>query len=232
MLHYKHYSFDLWLTLIKSNPEFKKQRALLFYNQYNPNHKTIDEVIQIFRQVDVMCNTINEKTGKNIDTDEMYLMVIIALNNYNPNIAVVNTNHLYNQVEKILFNYLPTIYCNNTFNALAQLQQITGAPFNLLSNTAFIKGKSLKIILNQLNIAQFFSFQIYSNEVGISKPNPKIFKLMYLQAKQLQPQTNLLPSQCIHIGDNVNADILGAKQIGLHTLQINTNNLTILNLIP
>ena len=28
--NYKHFSFDLWLTLIKSNPEFKKKRNLLF----------------------------------------------------------------------------------------------------------------------------------------------------------------------------------------------------------
>ena len=27
---YKHISFDLWLTLIKSNPEFKSKRNLLF----------------------------------------------------------------------------------------------------------------------------------------------------------------------------------------------------------
>ena len=229
---YKHYSFDLWLTLIKSNPDFKMQRAILFQKQYNYTNKTIEEVVAIFRQVDIMCNTINEKTGKNIDTDEMYLMVLLELNNYNPNLPNINLPALYNQVELILFNYLPTIYCANTFNTLQQLQQITNSPFNLLSNTAFIKGSSLQIVLNHLNLSQFFSFQVYSNEEGISKPNAKIFELMFSKAKVLQPQNNLLPNECIHIGDNFNADILGAQQIGLQSLQINTNTNTILNLLP
>ena len=73
MQFYKHYSFDLWLTLIKSNPNFKKERALFFHKNFNSKKKNIEEIEKIFRQVDIICNSINEKTGKNIDADEMYL---------------------------------------------------------------------------------------------------------------------------------------------------------------
>jgi putative hydrolase of the HAD superfamily len=73
---YQHYSFDLWLTLIKSNPYFKIERTKIFHRDFNPAGKSIDDVARAFRQVDLMCNAVNERTGKNIDADEMYLMVI------------------------------------------------------------------------------------------------------------------------------------------------------------
>ena len=32
---HEHYSFDLWLTLIKSNPLFKPARIEYFFENYN-----------------------------------------------------------------------------------------------------------------------------------------------------------------------------------------------------
>ena len=73
MPFYQHYSFDLWLTLIKSNPHFKKERALFFHKHLNTKHKSIEEVEKTFRQVDLMSNATNEKTGQNISANELYL---------------------------------------------------------------------------------------------------------------------------------------------------------------
>ena len=64
MSRFRHYSFDLWLTLIKSNPAYKPERAGIFYRDYNSLNKSLEEIAAIFRQVDLMCNAINEKTGK------------------------------------------------------------------------------------------------------------------------------------------------------------------------
>ena len=76
MQYYRHYSFDLWLTLIKSNPAFKTERTRIFFEDYNIAGKSIEEVAAAFRRVDLLGNAINERTGKNIDSDELYLMVI------------------------------------------------------------------------------------------------------------------------------------------------------------
>jgi putative hydrolase of the HAD superfamily len=51
MKTYKHYSFDLWLTLIKSNPIFKKERALFFHQHLNAAKKSIEEVEITKKQV-------------------------------------------------------------------------------------------------------------------------------------------------------------------------------------
>lgn len=231
MEQYKHYSFDLWLTLIKSNPSFKKERALLFYRAFNFKKKTIEEVESVFRKVDLMCNAINEKTGKNIDAEEMYLMAISALNDYAVDFSSVNLIDLYNEIEKILFNHLPTVYSIDTIETLEKIKQKPNTTFNILSNTAFIKGCSLKIILEQLNLSKYFDFQIYSDEMGVSKPNKLIFELMVNGALNLKGNSNLSLQDFIHIGDNINADIEGAKKVGINILQINSNENTIVNLL-
>jgi putative hydrolase of the HAD superfamily len=74
-----HFSFDLWLTLIKSHPEFKTKRVELFSSFFDVD-KPIDEVAKTVKYYDDLCNTINEVTGGNIDTFEIYLMILGALN--------------------------------------------------------------------------------------------------------------------------------------------------------
>src|SRR5690348_14119191 len=38
-----HYSFDLWLTLIRSNPAFKRERAQYFFHHHNGKAKPVEE---------------------------------------------------------------------------------------------------------------------------------------------------------------------------------------------
>jgi putative hydrolase of the HAD superfamily len=56
-----HFSFDLWLTLIKSHPEFKAKRVELFSSFFDVE-KPINEVAKVVKYYDDLCNTINEVT--------------------------------------------------------------------------------------------------------------------------------------------------------------------------
>lgn len=178
MPFYQHYSFDLWLTLIKSNPGFKSERTKIFHRDFNPDHKSIDEVALAFRQVDLMCNAVNERTGKNIDSDEMYLMVISLLNNNQLNLYDIDTDELYAGMEQLVFQYMPVLYSDETIEVLARLKDMSGSTFSILSNTGFIRGVTLRKILMELKLHPYFDFQLYSDEVGLSKPNPDFFNLM------------------------------------------------------
>ncbi|WP_158826744.1 HAD family hydrolase [Mucilaginibacter lacusdianchii] len=226
MASYKHYSFDLWLTLIKSNPLFKKHRSQFFHLNFNRRSISLEEVEHIFRQVDIMANTINERTGKNIDADEMYLMVISWMNNNQINLYDIDTDDLYLQMENLLFQYLPVVYCNNTAGVLSNLKA-QGVTTNILSNTGFIKGTTLREVLKQLDLYDYFNFQIYSDEVGMSKPNLAIFELMIDQAQKL---TTVEPSSIVHVGDNPKADIEGAQKAGINGILINSNQKSITSL--
>ena len=61
------------------------------------------------------------------------------------------------------------------------------------------------------NLLQFFDKIITSEEVGVKKPNPKIFHFAL-------EKSNAKVEESIMIGDNFEADILGAKNIGMHTI--------------
>lgn len=229
MLKYQHYSFDLWLTLIRSNPLFKQERTAFFHQHFNIQHKTIEEVAAVFRQVDLMCNAVNEKTGKNIDADEMYLVVINLINDGVFPLQEIELNKLEQEMENLLFAHLPFVYCSQTLNALEKIYQ-SGSTISILSNTGFIRGKTLRKVLSQLKLDIYLNFQLYSDEVGLSKPNPKFFKLMLNEVAILKSPAEIALDKIIHIGDNEIADVKGASAVGIESLLINSNKKCISNL--
>ena len=231
MSYYQHYSFDLWLTLIKSDPEFKIQRAHFFHQNFNNTGKSVDDISKIFRQVDLMCNAVNEKTGKNIDADEMYLMVISLVNGDSLNIDEIDYTALHLQMEDLLFKYPPQMYSAVTTEVLEHLKQKSGATFSLLSNTGYITGKTLRKVLALYGLDSYFDFQLYSDEAGMSKPNPEFFKTMLNNIDIYNPGKDIPLKNIVHVGDNPKNDMLAADAIGISSLLINSNQTTILSLI-
>ncbi|WP_442592129.1 HAD family hydrolase [Pedobacter sp. AW31-3R] len=223
---YKHYSFDLWLTLIRSNPQFKLERARIFHSRFNTFHKSFEEVATIFRQVDLMVNGINEKTGKNIDADEMYLMVISVINNYQPVFTDIDMEELCAEMDALLFNYQPLLYGGETRELLVRLKESGRSTVSLLSNTGFIKGVALRKVLQNLELDSLLDFQLYSDEVRLSKPNVKFFELMIRTIdRNIHKEIGL--HEIVHIGDNPVADIMGAEAAGIKSVLINSNHQTI-----
>ena len=229
MSAFKHFSFDLWLTLIRSNPLFKQQRTLYFHQHFNRGGKPLQEVEAVFRSVDLMCNAINERTGKNIDADEMYLMVIYQLNDGAWSLYDVDTENIYNTMQELLFQHMPVIYSAETVDVLATIKDNEEHTASILSNTGFIKGHTLRYVLAHLGIDKYFDMQYYSDEEGMSKPAPAFFKKMI---DEVWTRRSLPPEHIIHIGDNANADIRGAAAAGIHGLHINTDDITIKKLLP
>ena len=231
MKTYKHYSFDLWLTLIKSNPTFKKERALFFHEHLNAAGKSLEEVELLFRKIDLMVNAINQKSGKNLDAEEMYLMIIYELNGSNSIFENLDMEWLLHKMEQLFFQYIPTLYHPETLSTLNSLKEIPNVSMNILSNTGFIKGSTLRIALEKIGIAHFFDFQLYSDEVNMSKPNHEFFASMIEKIYYKRQHDNLIFDDVIHVGDNLIADINGANRMGINSFQINSNLNTINDLL-
>ncbi|WP_291151795.1 HAD family hydrolase [Flavobacterium sp. UBA7680] len=214
--NYKHISFDLWLTLIKSNSEFKTKRNKLFkdFFEIEADEKTVADKIRYY---DLACNNINEKTGLNIDTFEIYSLILNSLNHNYENISFEKLNDYYIESELLLLNYKPVLMYSDLKKYLKTIQS-EGKTMNLLSNTAFIKGYTLRKIISFYELDDFFSFQIYSDECGFSKPNYKIFELVYNEVNKIELMSK---SAILHVGDNKNADYNGAKNYGFDALLIN-----------
>jgi len=104
---------------------------------------------------------------------------------------------------------------------------------NLLPNTVeilnYLKPKyRLHIITNGFeevqtrklvnsNISEYFDQVINSEMAGVKKPNPEIFELALKKA-------NTAADKSLMVGDNIEADILGAKAVGFQALHFNAHN--------
>lgn len=208
---YKHISFDLWLTLIKSNPEYKLHRNRLF-KEFFAISQPIETISAAIRKFDVLTNSINEKVTKNFDTYEIYYLILdhlgVPIDSYNrPQLA-----QFYLETEALLMQYKPLLLQDSLPNFLQQLVA-DGKTLNILSNTAFIKGSSLRKIIEHYEMAPYFAFQLYSDEVGFSKPGFQIYENAYSHIQQLG---NIEKQEVLHVGDNKVSDYDGALAYGFN----------------
>ena len=80
--------------------------------------------------------------------------------------------------------------------------------FGLTFFLSFLKAK----ILRSLGIQEHFSFVITSRGFGRAKPSPEIFQEALLEAGVTDPQ------QAMHVGDDMERDIRGARKAGMRGL--------------
>jgi putative hydrolase of the HAD superfamily len=213
--NHAHFSFDLWLTLIKSHPQFKAKRVELFASFFEVN-KPIDEVSKVVKYYDDLCNSINEVIGGNVDTFEIYLLILNSLEVDLKQLNREKLNEFYQKSEDLFLEYKPVVIFENLHQFFDEIKN-QGKTINILSNTGFIKGKTMRKFLINENLDQYIDFHIYSDEINFSKPNPQIFQ----EVKNLIKIQDLDLKQILHIGDNPVADYKGAKDFGFsaHLLQ-------------
>jgi len=102
-------------------------------------------------------------------------------------------NHLFDDAHDVL-NYLKSKY---------QLHIITNGFQEVQENK-----------LRNSNIHHFFNSVTDSEQVGVKKPNPKIFNFA-LNIADANPETSVM------IGDNMEADVLGALDFGMEAIYFN-----------
>jgi len=81
----------------------------------------------------------------------------------------------------------------------------------LISNTGRSPGVALRELLQKLGILKFFTVTVFSDEAGCRKPDKRIFDLA---ARELGAELG----NTIHVGDNPEADVWGAKQAGMRAV--------------
>lgn len=202
-------SFDLWLTLIRSNREFKIKRSELF------NQLANSDVSKIIREIDIFCNKRSEDTGLHIESTKIIKTILENLR------IEEDPEKLDKKIQELFLEDLPYLYDSETKETLQELKE-NGIALYLVSNTGFIKGKTLESAMEKLGISSLFTHKIFSDEIGISKPNPKIFE-------ELLRVCGYDSSEILHVGDNPIADG-GSEKLGIKFFQINSNNQNIKNL--
>ncbi len=229
MKQYKHYSFDLWGTLIKPNPTFKEARLEHFYDHYNPKKISHDEIEKIFSNVAGLHNSTGEITGIGFTPIELYTMVLCQLGYTPSTLQKRDVLTVYSQMETLFLKHLPFLY-PNVGHVLENLKY-KGCTISILSNTGFASGRTMRTILDELGIFKFFLFPIFSDEQGMSKPNHQIFDRIFSMYEMFRPNDILSRADTLHVGDSVIADINGANGAGLTGFGVHFNDITLKNIL-
>lgn len=212
---YRHFSFDLWLTLIRSHPDFKQQRDLLlkdFFGLDNPP----EAISRTVRHYDVLCNRISERTGLHFDGSQIYCLVLEALGKDITAVTKAQLDAFYAETERLFLHFAPQLIHPQIHALLRDICE-QGKTASILSNTAFIRGSTINKLLAHYELLPYFKFQLYSDETGLAKPNKRVFELLYDRTAALGVRDT---KAILHIGDNPEADYQGALQAGLSAFLI------------
>lgn len=133
------------------------------------------------------------------------------------------------QLEDILFNFALEVNATELFNdTISTLEQLNllGIPVYLLSNSIF-KKNVMKKIINQYDLEKYFINIHFSADYKVRKPHKDLFKIVFDDIKNYD--ASIEKEQVYFIGDNFEADILGAESFGFTPVFINRTQDTNIN---
>ena len=202
---------DVFFDLDHTLWDFDKNSALTFNRIFKINNIPVN--LELFLSY---YEPINLKYWK-LYRDEKVDKASLRYNRLNEAFEAVGYKLSAEVINKLSVDYITHLssfnhLLENTFEILDYLYQ--NYSLHIITN-GFEEVQNGK--LTKSNIHHYFKTVTNSEMVGVKKPNPKIFNHA-LQA------ANVRADQSVMIGDNYEADILGALNTGMTAILVGTNN--------
>ena len=143
-----HVSFDFWRTLFKSNPKFSSARVNLLHENFNPNNLNVTQISAIIEDIGDAVDYINKITLESVSASEMNAALLLKMG-IRPNLSVLKDFE--KKVTDLFINFPPVLI---EFNTPVIFEKIvnSGVTISLASNTAFICGDVLDVILSNAKL--------------------------------------------------------------------------------
>ena len=127
------------------------------------------------------------------------------------------SDRMINTLSEDYITYLTTF--NHLFEGAVEILNYLEQDYKLhIITNGFEEAQQKK--MDNANISHFFKTVTNSEAAGVRKPNPIIFNYALDTAKAK-------PSESVMIGDNLEADILGAQAMGMDVILFNYHNYAI-----
>lgn len=107
---------------------------------------------------------------------------------------------------------VPPTFDDTAGAALERLRE-RGVTLALVSNTMRTPGVILRKLMARAGLLESFAHTVFSDEVGIRKPDPEIFR-------QALRHVGGDPASAVHVGDDGILDVAGARAAGLRVVQV------------
>lgn len=95
---------------------------------------------------------------------------------------------------------------HNTLDLLAGQYRL-----GIISDVIHTSGRGLRHLLQSQGLLQYFSYFVFSDEVGAAKPSTQVFR-------QAALGLGLPPQQIVHVGDRESNDVTGPVSIGMRSI--------------
>lgn len=205
--HKQHLFFDLDHTLW----DFDKNSALTFKKIFELHNIAVK--LEQFLDVYVPINLRYWKLYREEKIDKASLR-FARLNDTFETLSYKVSRDLIDQLSDDYISYLSTF--NHLFDGTLEILDYLNSKYSLhIITNGFKEVQHGK--LNASGISKFFETVTNSEMVGVKKPNPIIFNHA-LKISKASVENSLM------IGDNLEADILGAKNIGMDAICYNYHN--------
>ena len=209
-------TFDLWETLIFDEPERDMLRSRMRYEGLHGAladlgiQFSLDDLKRAYEESAQRLEVV-WKRNEDVSTIEQ-IRLMIELASKEPAVMPPFPGSA-EMLEKAYVEPLFAVPPRLNEDALTALKGLRSRvhKIGLISNTGRTPGEALRRLLESYGVLQFFDATVFSDEVRSRKPDRKIFEET---ANRLS--TNL--TNMVHIGDNPEADIWGAKQAGMRAL--------------
>ena len=81
----------------------------------------------------------------------------------------------------------------------------------IISDTIHTTGRGLRYLLQRQGLLRYFSYMLFSDEIGASKPEARVFR-------QAALGLGAGPGQIVHVGDRESNDVIGPLSIGMNAI--------------
>ncbi|AUC82352.1 YjjG family noncanonical pyrimidine nucleotidase [Lacinutrix sp. Bg11-31] len=207
---------DVFFDLDHTLWDFDKNSALTFEIIFKKNNVVVD--LEHFSEI---YQPINLKYWK------LYREEKVSKNNLRYGrlkesfdaLEIVVQDNVIHQLSIDYIDYLTTH--NHVFDGTIEILDYLKSKYKLhIITNGFEEVQQIK--LDKSKIAHYFDTVTSSEAVGVKKPNPKVFNHALKMA-------NITKENGIMIGDNYEADILGALNMGLDAICYNYHNVALEN---
>lgn len=196
----KAISLDFWGTVAVFNPEYAAARTRYLASLFG---LPLDEAHSRYQFVKRSCDNEAELKG----TAMTPLAAVKRLLAVAPVPVMDSAVTVLEEIENLVRAY-PPLFHTPIGDTVLRLQN-KGIIVGVSSNTNFIRGSLVEeIFADQIE----WDFAVYSDEIGVSKPDPEFFNMVAKGACSL-----CVKSLIIHIGDNSVCDLKGAADAGMQS---------------
>ena len=210
------------MTLIRSHPLYKKERVLKVHTLL---HEFIDYkgpttgVKGAIEYVDRYHTMVCEKTQyHNMSQRDLWFMVMYQLG-IHERITLEQVDFIIAQCNELFGLYPPEFIEKDTIKILKEVAAM-GITIDIISNTGFITSGTLRRSFLDKTLGKIVRKMYFSDAYVWAKPNRELFESS-LRSVTINGNRDFDPHNVLHVGDNIIADIKGAKDAGFHTMWIN-----------